>query len=66
MTTVSQHACSCTAGKAFCQHQVAVLYQLSHYQAYNVLHVPEIVTSTSAPPKWHVPPRTHGFACRQS
>ena len=33
LTTVSQHTCSCTTGKAFCQHHVAVLYQMSHYQS---------------------------------
>jgi len=59
LTTVSQHKCSCADGKAFCQHWVAVLYQLSHYQTYNIVCVPETVTSTS------VPPRTHDFACRQ-
>ena len=62
---MTQHTCTCTAGKAFCQHQVVALYQLAHYQAYNIVRVPEIVTSTSAPQKWNVPPRTHGFPCRQ-
>ena len=62
---MTQHTCTCTAGKAFCQHQVAALYQLAHYQSYNIVRVPEIVTSTSAPQKWHVSPRTHGFPCRQ-
>ena len=53
--------CSCTAGKGFCHHQLAVLYQLCHYQALQLQKIPEVVSKTSRPQEWHIPPRTHGF-----
>lgn len=53
--------CSCTAGKGTCNHQLAVLYQLAHYQNLGLKTVPPIVSRTSAPQQWHIPPRTHGI-----
>ncbi len=58
---VIKHSCKCKAGEGFCQHLVALLYQISHYQALKMKVVPEVVSCTSAPQKWGVPPRTHGF-----
>ena len=58
------HSCSCTAGKGFCQHVIAVLYQASHYKMLGMKSVPPIVSKTSAPQQWHVPPRTHGIKRR--
>ena len=57
----SSSSCSCTAGQGFCHHQLALLYQLSHYQSLGVQKIPEIVSKTSRPQDWHVPPRVHGF-----
>ena len=37
----------------------------SLYRVYVIIRVAEIVTLTLAPQKWHIPPRTQGFACRQ-
>jgi hypothetical protein len=64
LANVLDNSCSCVAGKGFCQHQVGLLYQLSHYQSLCLKKVPEIASSTSTPQKWHIPPRTHGFAAR--
>ena len=64
ITKYSDGSCTCTAGKGFCQHQVALLYQMAHFQALGLTKVPEIASSTSAPQQWHIPPRTHGFKCR--
>ncbi|CAH1230756.1 Hypp334 [Branchiostoma lanceolatum] len=51
--------CSCTAGKGTCNHSVALLYQLSHYQNLGLHNVPPIASKTSVPQQWHKP-RTHG------
>eukprot|EP00058_Branchiostoma_floridae_P026669 XP_002612160.1 hypothetical protein BRAFLDRAFT_125368 [Branchiostoma floridae] len=53
--------CSCTAGKGTCNHSVALLYQLSHFQNLGLHKVPPIASKTSAPQQWHIPPRTHGI-----
>ena len=52
--------CSCTAGKGTCNHMVAVLYQLVHYQNLQLKKVPPVLTKTSLPQQWHVP-RTQGI-----
>ena len=56
--SLSENLCSCAAGKGFCQHQVA------HYKTLGMASIPEVVSSTSAPQKWQVPPRTHGISTR--
>ena len=48
-----------------CQHQVAFLYQLAHYRAYDIIRVADIVTLMLAPQKWNIPPLMQGFPCRQ-
>ncbi|XP_078681326.1 uncharacterized protein LOC144916167 isoform X1 [Branchiostoma floridae x Branchiostoma belcheri] len=53
-------ACSCTAGKGTCNHSVALLYQLAHFQNLGLERVPPIASKTSAPQQWHIPPRTRG------
>ena len=57
----SQSQCSCTAGKGFCHHQLALLYQLAHYESLRLIKIPELVSKTSQPQEWHIPPRSHGF-----
>ena len=63
-TKLLSHSCSCTAGNGFCQHIIAVLYQAAHYKMLGLKSVPPIVSKTSAPQQWHVPPRTHGIKRR--
>ena len=63
---ITKRYCGCTAGEGFCQHEVGLLYLLTHYQYMQITKVPEIhvVSSTSRSQQWHIPPRPQGFATR--
>ncbi|KAK0152188.1 hypothetical protein N1851_006420 [Merluccius polli] len=53
-------SCSCVAGKAFCNHIVALLYQTAHYLQLGVKAVPPPLACTSDLQRWHRP-RTQGI-----
>ena len=61
---VTENACSCTAGNGFCQHVIALLFQIVHYKTLGLSTVPPLVSKTSVSQQWHIPPRTSGFAVR--
>ncbi|CAM4735664.1 unnamed protein product [Leuciscus chuanchicus] len=52
--------CSCAAGKGFCNHIVAILYQTAHYSQLGLQAVPPPLACTSALQRWHRP-RTEGI-----
>ncbi|KAK0146400.1 putative RNA-directed DNA polymerase from transposon BS [Merluccius polli] len=53
-------SCSCVAGKGFCNHIVALLYQTAHYLQLGVKAVPPPLACTSDLQRWHRP-RTQGI-----
>ncbi|XP_059366474.1 uncharacterized protein LOC132105410 [Carassius carassius] len=53
-------ACSCAAGKGFCNHTVAILYQTAHYSQLGLQAVPPPLACTSGLQRWHRP-RTQGI-----
>ncbi|XP_077076375.1 uncharacterized protein LOC143729165 isoform X2 [Siphateles boraxobius] len=53
-------SCSCVAGKGFCNHVVAILYQTAHYSQLSLQAVPPPLTCTSGLQRWHRP-RTQGI-----
>lgn len=57
---VGTWTCSCTAGRGKCNHEIALLYQLGHYQNLGLKRVPPVVSKTSRPQDFHVP-RTQGI-----
>ena len=59
--SIESQTCGCTAGKGSCAHVAALVYQLAHYKTLKMKAVPDIVSKTSSPQNWHVPPRTHGI-----
>ncbi|CAL9695380.1 unnamed protein product [Knipowitschia caucasica] len=54
------HSCSCAAGKGFCNHVVALLYQTAHYSQLQLPAVPPALACTSDLQRWHRP-RTQGI-----
>ena len=56
--------CSCKAGKGFCQHVIALLYQTAQYKKKGFKVVPVELSKTSTTQKWGVPKRTEGFSAR--
>ncbi|XP_049339471.1 uncharacterized protein LOC125804569 isoform X1 [Astyanax mexicanus] len=57
---VMKTLCTCVAGKAFCNHTVALLYQSAHYSTMGFKTVPLPVACTSTLQTWHRP-RTQGI-----
>lgn len=57
---LSEQSCSCAAGKGFCSHVTALLFQTAHYVQLDVF--PPSLVCTSQPQMWHRP-RTH-VCCR--
>ncbi|KAL2104392.1 hypothetical protein ACEWY4_001260 [Coilia grayii] len=53
-------SCSCVAGKGFCNHIVALLYQTAHYLQLGHKTVPAPLACTSDLQRWHRP-RTQGI-----
>ncbi|XP_078808660.1 uncharacterized protein LOC110015650 isoform X2 [Oryzias latipes] len=53
-------SCSCAAGKGFCNHLVAILYQTAHYSQLGLQAVPPPLACTSGLQRWHRP-RTQGI-----
>ncbi|CAB1323103.1 unnamed protein product [Coregonus sp. 'balchen'] len=53
-------SCSCSAGKALCNHIVALLFQSAHYVTMGFKTVPLPLSCTSALQTWHRP-RTQGI-----
>ncbi|XP_028461619.1 uncharacterized protein LOC114573556 [Perca flavescens] len=53
-------SCSCAAGKGFCNHIVAILYQTAHYSQLGLQAVPPPLACTSGLQRWHRP-RTQGI-----
>lgn len=47
--------CSCVAGKALCNHSVALLFQSAHYSQLNLQVVPPILSCTEGEQQWHKP-----------
>ncbi|XP_060607138.1 uncharacterized protein LOC132759387 [Ruditapes philippinarum] len=62
---IESQYCACSAGKGSCAHVAALVYQLAHYKTLKMKSVPDIVSKTSSPQLWQVPPRTHGIVPRQ-
>ncbi|XP_073694043.1 uncharacterized protein [Garra rufa] len=54
-------SCTCSAGKALCNHIVALLFQSAHYCTMGFKTVPLPLSCTSSLQTWHWP-RTHGIA----
>ncbi|XP_027859750.1 uncharacterized protein LOC114158046 [Xiphophorus couchianus] len=54
-------SCSCTAGKALCNHMVGLLFQTAHYSTMGYKTVPLPLSCTSSLQTWHRP-RTKGVA----
>ncbi|XP_049910200.1 uncharacterized protein LOC126396291 [Epinephelus moara] len=54
------YSCSCVAGKGFCNHVVALLYQTAHYSQLSLPTVPPPLACTSDLQRWHRP-RTQGI-----
>ncbi|KAL2079791.1 hypothetical protein ACEWY4_025535 [Coilia grayii] len=52
---LSGHDCSCAAGKGFCCHVAALLYQTAHYVQLGLTAVPPTLSCTSQPQMWHRP-----------
>ncbi len=40
---VTQNTCSCTAGKVFCQHVIAILFQIMHNKTLGLTAAPPLV-----------------------
>ncbi|CAJ0600743.1 unnamed protein product [Cylicocyclus nassatus] len=58
--------CSCVAGTALCNHNVALLFQTAHYSTLNLAAVPPVLSCTETEQRWHKP-RTMGVKpCRVS
>ncbi|KAK1900702.1 Protein CASC3 [Dissostichus eleginoides] len=51
--------CSCVAGTALCNHNVALLFQTAHYSTLNLAAVPPVLNCTETEQRWHKP-RTMG------
>ncbi|XDV19486.1 hypothetical protein PO909_024951, partial [Leuciscus waleckii] len=51
--------CSCVAGRALCNHNIALLYQTAHYSQLNITAVPPVLSCTESEQRWHKP-RTMG------
>ncbi|KAK0131248.1 hypothetical protein N1851_034070 [Merluccius polli] len=47
--------CSCVAGTALCNHNVALLYQTAHYSTLNLKAVPPVLSCTETEQQWHKP-----------
>ena len=47
--------CSCVAGTALCNHNVALLYQTAHYSQLNLAAVPPVLSCTETEQRWHKP-----------
>ncbi|KAG9266110.1 hypothetical protein AMEX_G20613 [Astyanax mexicanus] len=47
--------CSCVAGTALCNHNVALLYQTAHYSQLNLAAVPPVLSCTETEQCWHKP-----------
>lgn len=53
---VVKASCSCTAGlSGYCNHTVALLYQISHYAKAATAIIPDDLSRTSLPQCWHKP-----------
>lgn len=61
---IESQYCACSAGKGSCAHVAALVYQLAHFKTLKMKSVPDIVSKTSSPQQWQVPPRTHGIVPR--
>ncbi|KAG5270932.1 hypothetical protein AALO_G00173970 [Alosa alosa] len=51
--------CSCVAGNALCNHNVALLYQTTAYSTLQLKAVPPVLSCTETEQRWHKP-RTLG------
>ncbi|XP_049325898.1 uncharacterized protein LOC125785778 [Astyanax mexicanus] len=51
--------CSCVAGTALCNHNVALLFQTAHYSTLKLAAVPPVLSCTETEQRWHKP-RTMG------
>ncbi|XP_028460066.1 uncharacterized protein LOC114572580 isoform X2 [Perca flavescens] len=47
--------CSCAAGKALCNHTVALLFQTATYSQLRLLAVPPVLSCTETEQRWHKP-----------
>ncbi|RXN13324.1 hypothetical protein ROHU_029083 [Labeo rohita] len=54
-------SCTCTAGKALCNHLVAMFFQMAHFSMMQMQTVPPTMASTSMLQTWYSP-RTQGIA----
>lgn len=61
---LESQTCRCGAGLGSCAHVAGLVYQLAHYKTMNMKSVPDIISKTSCPQQWQVPPRTHGIKAR--
>ncbi len=60
--TVLKAACSCVAGQSgYCNHILALLYQISHFSKSGATCIPADLSKTSLPQSWHKP-RIEGIA----
>ncbi|KAK0147920.1 hypothetical protein N1851_012380 [Merluccius polli] len=57
---LSEHSCSCAAGKGFCSHVTTLLFQTAHYVQLGLHVVPPSLACTSQPQMSHRP-RTQGI-----
>ncbi|KAL1268628.1 hypothetical protein QQF64_033991 [Cirrhinus molitorella] len=48
-------SCSCVAGRALCNHLVALLYQAAHFSESGMSVVPLVLSCTETEQKWHKP-----------
>uniref|UniRef100_A0AAV2LNW6 SWIM-type domain-containing protein n=1 Tax=Knipowitschia caucasica TaxID=637954 RepID=A0AAV2LNW6_KNICA len=48
-------ACTCKAGKALCNHCVALLFQSAHYSQLKLQVVPPMLSCTEGEQQWHKP-----------
>ncbi|KAK0155175.1 hypothetical protein N1851_002500 [Merluccius polli] len=56
---IAMAECSCVAGTALCNHNVALLYQTAHYSTLKLKAVPPVLSCTETEQRWHKP-RTMG------
>ncbi|KAL1252625.1 hypothetical protein QQF64_017318 [Cirrhinus molitorella] len=56
---LARSSCSCVAGRALCNHLIALLYQAAHFSESGIAVVPPVLSCTETEQKWHKP-RTMG------
>ncbi|XP_077056081.1 uncharacterized protein LOC143707228 [Siphateles boraxobius] len=52
---LSEAVCSCVAGKALCNHNVALLYQTAHNSQLQISAVPPVLSCTETEQRWNKP-----------